>query len=124
MVEMALVLPLLLIFTFGLIEYGWMFFRLAQVNLAARHGVRAAIRPAATVGEVTAAVDYVMEGAGWKNAAGKTQYTIDPVTVAVAVGQPVRVHVVVDTDYVALTGFLPMPAYIGGNATMAKEGPN
>ncbi len=40
-IEFALVLPLLLIFVYGIMEYGWMFFQRTAVQEAARQGCRA-----------------------------------------------------------------------------------
>src|SRR5205814_7116285 len=48
LVEMAIAMPLLCMLTLGLIEYGWVFLRVSQINQAARHGVRVAVRPDAT----------------------------------------------------------------------------
>jgi Flp pilus assembly protein TadG len=121
LVEMALVLPILLLLTFAVIEYGWLTFRASQVNQAARHGARIAVRPAATVEEIEAAVASIMQGAGL------TDYTmsITPEDPDTEVGDPVTVVVSVDYGPISLTGssFVPVPATIIGNVTMAKEGP-
>jgi len=42
-VEVALVLPVLLLVTFGAIRYGWFFLKLQQITNAARCGARTAI---------------------------------------------------------------------------------
>ena len=52
LVEMAIVIPVLLLLTLGLIEYGWVFYKVSQLNQAARHGVRTAVRPDATTDNV------------------------------------------------------------------------
>jgi Flp pilus assembly protein TadG len=121
LVEMALVLPILLLLTFAVIEYGWMTFRASQVGQAARHGARIAVRPAATVEEIEAAVADIMEGAGL------TEYTltITPEDPATEVGDPVTVVVLVNYGPISLTGssFVPVPETLVGNVTMAKEGP-
>ena len=121
LVEMALVLPILLLLTFAVIEYGWLTFRASQVNQAARHGARIAVRPAATVEEIEAAVASIMQGAGL------TDYTmsITPEDPDTEVGDLVTVVVSVDYGPISLTGssFVPVPATIIGNVTMAKEGP-
>ena len=121
LVEMALVLPILLLLTFAVIEYGWLTFRASQVNQAARHGARIAVRPAATAEEVEDAVAAIMNGAGL------TDYTltITPPDPDTEVGDPVTVVVSVDYGPISLTGaaFVPTPETIIGNVTMAKEGP-
>ena len=123
MVEMALVLPLLIALLFGIIEYGWMFFRAAQVNQAARHGARTAVRPAASVEEVEDAVASVMDGAGL----GDSGYTIvlTPEDLVAEVGEPLTVEVSLEYGPQSLTGFdfLPTPESLYGHSTMAKEGP-
>jgi Flp pilus assembly protein TadG len=119
MVEMAMVLPILLALTFGAIEYGWLFFKVAQINLAARQGVRTAVRPAADTTEVNTAIADVMNGAGM----GSASYTVTVTDLGVAVGQPVTVQIDVDYSTVRLTGFVPGPSQLHGLATMAKEGP-
>jgi Flp pilus assembly protein TadG len=40
-IEFALVLPVLLMFIYGIMEYGWMFFQRTAVQEAARQGCRA-----------------------------------------------------------------------------------
>ena len=122
LVEMALVLPILLLLTFAVVEYGWLTFRASQVNQAARHGARIAVRPAATAEEVEDAVAAIMDGAGL------TDYTLtitpeDPAESEV--GETVNVVVSVDYGPISLTGaaFVPTPETIVGNVTMAKEGP-
>jgi Flp pilus assembly protein TadG len=121
MVEMAIVLPVLLILTLGLIEYGWVFLKVSQINQAARHGVRAAVRPDATAGIVQSNVSSLMTAAGIKS----EDYTLTYTDLYVAVGQPVTVHISVNYDKLSLTGtgFLPLPDKIQGRGTMAKEGP-
>ena len=130
LVEMAIVLPLLILLTFAALEYGWMFFRASQVNQAARHGTRIAVRPQADEQEVTDAVDAVMAGAGL-SASG---YTVEIrgadgtalTDLGVTVGSPLTVHVAVPYPGISLTGagFVPVPDTLLGQATMAKEGPS
>jgi Flp pilus assembly protein TadG len=121
MVEMAIVVPLLLLLTLGLIEYGWVFLRVSQINQAARHGVRTAVRPDATATNVQAAVASMMNDFGL----GSSGYTLTYTNLAVPVGQPVTVHISVNYSQLTLTGssFVPLPDRVQGRGTMAKEGP-
>ena len=121
LVEMAIVLPLLLLFTLGLMEYGWVFLRVSQITMAARHGVRTAVRPGATDADVTAAVSSMMTQAGLQNSG----YTLTHTDLGVAVGQPVTVQISVDYSKLTLTGtgLVPLPTQLQGRGTMAKEGP-
>ena len=119
MVELAIVLPVLLLLTLGLIEYGWVFLRVSQINMAARHGVRTAVRPDSTPENVTAAVKAMMNDAGIQD----SQYTMTHTDLNAATGTPVTVHITVNYTELTLTGsgFVPLPDKIQGRGTMAKE---
>jgi Flp pilus assembly protein TadG len=122
MVEFAIILPVLALLVFGMIEYGWCFFKAAQLDQAARMGSRVAIRPAATEDEVRDAIAQVMDGARL----GSSGYTATISDLSVDVGEPVEVHV--DVNYennIDLLGMplMPSPDTIHGRSVMAKEGP-
>jgi Flp pilus assembly protein TadG len=121
LVELAIVMPILCLLTLGLMEYGWVFLKVSQVNQAARQGVRTAVRPDATTENVKAAVAAMMLQAGIKSA----DYTLTYTDIAVNVGQPVTVHVSVNYNKITLTGtgLVPLPDKIQGRGTMSKEGP-
>ena len=126
-VEMALVLPLLLLVTLGAIRYGHLFLIAQQITNAARNGARVAIRannPNADA-DVRATVLQYMTAAGIP--AG--QYTLtfpDPTTLPL--GAPVTVTITVpsanvDVLHVPLfTNFEPANWSLGATVTMAKEG--
>ena len=120
MVEMAIVLPVLLILLLGLMEYGWVFLKVSQVNQAARHGVRTAVRPESTEEEVTDAVTYMMTAAGIPASA----YTMTHTEIDVEVSEAVTVQISVNYSAISLTGtgLIPVPGTIQGRGTMAKEG--
>ena len=121
LVELAIVMPILCLLTLGLMEYGWVFLKVSQLNQAARHGVRTAVRPDATTDNVNAAVAAMMTQAGLKAA----DYTLTYTNIGVAVGQPITVHVSVNYNKITLTGtgLVPLPDKIQGVGTMSKEGP-
>lgn len=121
MVEMAIVLPVLLILVLGLMEYGWVFLKVSQVNQAARHGVRTAVRPDATEQDVIDAVTYMMTAAGIP----ANKYTMTHTDIDVAVSEAVTVQISVNYTGISLTGtgLIPVPGTIQGRGTMAKEGP-
>jgi Flp pilus assembly protein TadG len=121
MVEMAIVLPLLLLLLLGVIEYGWIFHKASQINMAARAGVRVAVRPDATDDDVATAVASMMNQCGMKNSG----YTLTHSDLGVAVAVPVTVTVSVDYSKLSLTrtSFVPVPSKLTGQGTMAKEGP-
>ena len=122
MVEMAIVLVLLLSLLFGVIEYGWILFKMGQINQAARHGARTAVRPAADDDEVADAVEVVMNSSTLSRAKTDYRLTIYPST-NVEVREPVQVYVEVDYSTIKLIGFVPTPEVLHGRATMSKEGP-
>ena len=62
--DAALVFPVLLLLTFGCVEFGHFFFIKHTMQGAAREGARAAITPGATNGDVTSAVQVAMNAAG------------------------------------------------------------
>lgn len=117
-VEVAIVFPLLLLLTFGVIEYGWMFLKAHQITNAARNGCRYAIRPDVNAGDVEAVVAELM------TSAGITGYhvTYSP---GVNAGDAVTVGVSVLWANIAIIDipFLPKPTNIQASTTMAKEGP-
>ena len=121
LVELAIAMPVLLLLTLGLIEYGWVFLRVSQVNQAARHGVRTAVRPDATHENVLASVKDMMTDAGLKDSG----YIVTHTELAVTVGAPVTVHIKVNYSQLSLTGtgFVPLPSELQGRGLMAKEGP-
>jgi Flp pilus assembly protein TadG len=121
LVEMAIVMPILCLLTLGLMEYGWVFLKVSQINQAARQGVRTAVRPAATEADVKAAVAGMMTQAGIP----ATKYVLTYTNISVPIGTPITVHVSVVYDKVTLTGtgLVPLPDKIQGVGTMSKEGP-
>ena len=124
-VEAALVFPILIILTFGAIEYGWLFLKAQQITNATRYGARIAIRPDSTTQDVTDTIDGLMAAAGM----GGTGYvvTISPADVTLpAVGEAVVVNVNVPCANIILMDIpllLPTPTNIVAEVTMGKEGP-
>jgi Flp pilus assembly protein TadG len=120
-VEMALVLPLLFLLLFGLIEYGWLFFKYQQIAGAARHGCRIGVAQGKDSAAVTAAVDDLMTKA---KLTGLYTTVITPGEVLTAIpGSTVTVRVSVPYADIELTGFpLPLPTDLVGETSMVKEG--
>ena len=124
LVELAVVLMLLVVLTFGVMEYGWMFYQMQQVTAAAREGARDAVVPDATSADVMAMVDGLMSSLGL----GASGYTVDisPLNIEeLDPGEPVTVTVVVPYGNIELLGmsYFPTPAALTSRVTMAKEGP-
>jgi Flp pilus assembly protein TadG len=123
LIELAIVLPLLMLITFGVMEYGWMFTTTAEVTNAARHGARLGVRPDADSAQVTADIDTFMDAAGLGDSG--YEVTLTPAEVAdLLPGETFTVLITVPYENVELTGFpLPTPESLKAQVTMAKEGP-
>ena len=124
LIETALVLPLLVLLTFGMMEYGWMFLQMHQVTNAARAGVRQAVLPDATNLTVEDTVGVMMTA--FHVAPGAYRLTTDPLDIAaVEPGAPVRVSLALPYANVELLGIplFPTPTTLRVSAVMAKEGP-
>lgn len=124
LIELALVLVFLVVLTFGVMEYGWMFFKIQQVTNAARGGARHAVLPDATNPEVQQIVDSLMLGWGM-DAAGYAVIISTADVASLTPGEIVTVTVEVPYDSVELLGMsiFPTPVNLRASASMAKEGP-
>lgn len=63
-VELAVVMPLLLLMLFGIIEFGWTFMIYQSVTNAAREGCRVAVLEGSTDSEITNRIDEYLSGVG------------------------------------------------------------
>lgn len=118
--EMALILPLLLLLVFGAIEYGWLFLKSQQIAAAARTACRYGITAPATTSETLTKVDTLMTQA----TLGSSGYTATCTPCEVGSGNFVTVTITVPYSNLHLTGFpLPLPVNLVAQTTMAKEGP-
>ena len=118
-VEAAIIFPVLLMLTFGAMQYGWLFVKTQQITSAARSGARAAIRWHVTEGEVRAAVnDALVNANGLTVKYGPSFPNIEP-----GRGKGVTVTLI-STSRVRLLDilFLPTPETVSASVTMAKEG--
>ena len=122
LVEAALILPFLLVLLIGLLEYGWLFFKLQQINGAARHGARIGVTESATQAGVQAAVAQMLSDSGLATSGYGITFSADPA--ALAPGATLTVTVDVPYANIELTGFplVPVPATLVGETSMAKEG--
>lgn len=124
---MALVLPLMLMLSLGVVDYGYYFYVKNTLEGAASAGVRAAIPASATNASVTSVVSTMMTAAGLQN----TGYTVtlSPSDISTATqGQSITVTV---TCSWANCGTHALPSSMGGisnskqvvgAAVMQKEG--
>jgi Flp pilus assembly protein TadG len=125
LVEAAIVLPLLIMLSFLLLQYGWLFLKAEEISNAARHGARKAIVADATVVDVKAAILTLMTNAGLSD------YTAEISSLTVEKGDIVTVTVYVDVidnpqvDLFGISGagglFPVLPAQLRSSVSMAKE---
>lgn len=120
-IEAALLLPLLLLLTFGVIEYGWVLLKTQQITNATRHAARVAVRPDATNAEVEAATATLMSAVG----ISEYQLTLPANVGQVLPGETITVRISVAHSSVELAGppFVPVPPNLEASVSMAKEGP-
>jgi Flp pilus assembly protein TadG len=124
--EMALVLPVLLMLSLGVVDYGYYFFVKNTLQGAASAGVRAAIPPGATNANVTGVVSSMMTAAGLQNSGYTVSLTPTDVSTATQ-GQTVTVTI---TCTWSNCGTHALPTTMGGisnskqvlgSAVMQKE---
>ncbi len=118
LVEMALVLPLLLMLTLGAIEYGWMMLRAQELTNIVRHAARLASLPDATNASIEAEVQSRASGTGL----GTPSITISQNVASLPPGEPFTVEVRVPYTSLTQFGLLPVPERLRSEMTMAKEG--
>ncbi len=123
-VEAAIVFPLLLLLTLGVIEYGWMFLKAQQIINTARHATRVAVLPDSSNQSVLDEILVVMTLAELENSGYSVTFTPPDVSL-ILVGDPLEVKIKVPWANIGLMNMslLPGPANIGAAATMSKEGP-
>lgn len=117
-VEFAVVLPLLLIFLFGIVEFGWLFMIRQTLLNAAREGCRVAVLKTATEAEVLTRVREVMEPLGL------AEGTVWHVTTSDLSATVQAIRVWVNADEVSLTGgYVISDSFdLVGECSMRKEG--
>lgn len=121
-VEAALLLPFILLVTFGALKYGWIFLKSQQLANAARQIARVAIRPDDRSGEIASMFTTLMSDA---QITGAT-CTVTPGGGLQTVGDEVTVQISVpaaNVDILPMPGFIPAPVTLSADVTMCKEGP-
>lgn len=122
MLEMALVLPLLMLILFGIIEYGWLFLKAQQINNACRQGARVGSLFGSGAGDVEAAVLNALTMVNM----GESGYTLtfvpaDPSDMES--GEALTVSISVPYPNILAIGvpFIPVPGTLQAEVVMAKE---
>ena len=118
LLDLAFVLPILLMLTFGAVEYGYALYIKHALQGAAREGARAAIVAGASATSVQTAIDTSMQVAGFPQAKYTRPATITPSNWASsAAGTTITVEV--KTTW-GTAGVHVLPTYLGG-INVAKE---
>lgn len=123
--EMALILPLMLLLTLAAMEYGWMFLKSQQVADISRRAARIAILDDANNAAVLSGVASDMADAGLSASGYTVVFTPSDVSSA-RTGDVLTVKVRV--PYASGIGLLklpmvPVPDYVSSAVSMSKEGP-
>ncbi len=121
-VEMAVVMPILFMFLFGIVEFGRIMMVSHSLNNAARAGARVAVLPGATNAAVETAIRNELAGTGLRYDA----YQLDPEDVSTAGrDDPITVRVTINYDSITwVAGFFPglSGTQLHGTVIMRKEG--
>jgi len=108
LVEFAIILPVFLLFVFGIIEYGRMVMVQQILTNSAREGAREGVLDNSTSGTVSTAANRILTAAGISSATITT--TPDPPSSA---AYATLVTVTVSVPFNSVT-WLPSPMYLGG----------
>ncbi|HKQ49950.1 MAG TPA: TadE/TadG family type IV pilus assembly protein [Phycisphaerae bacterium] len=124
-VEVALVMPLLLLLTLALLEYGWAVIKIQQINSAAREAARIGARASATDAQVSAAVSAIMSNA---NIGTYSLSTTPSSIMGVSRGSTISARVEVNYSNIQLVALsstpllpFPMPTTLNSEFHMMKE---
>jgi hypothetical protein len=108
-IEFAIVLPLLVVFLFGIIEFGLLFYNKAMVTNASREAARKGIvyrDPPVTVAEIENVVDSYCGGMLVSFGSGPSPTTTVPSGECAAHGDELVVNVIYQYDFLLIPDFL------------------
>lgn len=118
LIEFALVCPLLLLLILGIVDFGFMFQRMAVITNAAREGARVAVLVGYANADVTARVQEYVQTGGVTTTASNPTIAISNVTVPTTPGGPSVPGKKVVVTYLHQYMFLgPMIGWFGGSLT-------
>ncbi len=122
--ELALTLPFLLIVTFGMLQYGWLFFRYHQLTNVAYRAARVASLPTATSSEVQQTVQEMMKNFGMEDIDYTVTLTPEEVG-GIERLELITLRVSVPYDEIAPFGaaFVPLPENLVAKVALAKNQP-
>lgn len=120
LVELALILPIIVLLLFGTVEFGRVFYSYITVTSAVREGAREA-----AVGKTDVEIEArIREAATLSNADTQLQViSITPAEGSRTTGVPVTVEIVYNMPLIVplIGDFLPNPVPLSASATMRKE---
>jgi len=120
-IEVAVVLPLMLLVMFAGFEYGWALLKSIQVDHAARVGAREASLSDSTAAGVDARIVASLQDAGLTGAT-ITYVPADPAVVAAGTRVEITVEIPYSTNrLLGLSKIMPLPATLRGRASAVKE---
>lgn len=125
LIEMALVILILFLLTFGAIEYGWLFLKAQEITHVAREAARTGCVDGATTEDVVNSINATMTAVGMADMIGYVNYD-DPEAVPIGDQYSVDVNLpVVDANLGLINAplLLPLPTYLKASVSMMKEGP-
>ena len=116
LIEMALVLPLLLLVVLGIVDFAFMFQRYEAVTNATREGARVAVLPGYTTPDVQSRVQSYLQTGGLPTTPGNPAVTVTPTTVGAGSNtwSATTVNVSYEHDYLLLG---PIAGWFGGSFT-------
>ena len=126
--EAALVLPLILMVTFGAIKYGWLFLKAQQITNAARHGARMVVLPDVGIGDAVASMIDLLSQANitaTEDDIAITSYYLSGDVTSPLYKLAYNVHITIPSDRVDLLPNFPLLPDVNdleASVTMAEEG--
>jgi len=120
-VEAALVMPILLLVTFGAIKYGWLFLKAQQITNAARYGARMASLPDVEDAQVKTSIINLL--ALSNITVNVDEITIAPVVLSLTARSAVNVQITIPAARVDIldVSLFPDVENIGASVSMAEE---
>ena len=124
LVELAIILPLLLILSSAAIEYGWLFLIQHELTNVSRQAARFASLPDTTSAQVNSQILTLMTQYGIAKTSSDYSAVLTPSDVTTAsTGQLVTIHLSMSYKNMALTNLVPVPSALNATVSMQKEGP-
>lgn len=114
LIEFALVFPMLLFISLGIVDFGFLFQRYEVVTNASREGARVAALPGYSAADVQNRVAAYVQAGGLPTTGGNPAITVTPTTITAASGSwpATQVDVFYNHDYMFIDA---LAGWFGGN---------